>query len=170
MNHAMNDDPQHPPQPTDPMQPNQGAGMGQCMGAMQHPGQYAQAGYAPPYPRHPVGQLYPNQAAAMGYGMSPGMDAAQQSGPYYQTGYPMSAPQYQQYQQYQQQSSGLFNERFVKGALIGAAAAYLLTNENVQRSAIKGAVKAWSLLQGGVEELKERFHDAEAEIRSGVGE
>ncbi|MFP4209224.1 MAG: hypothetical protein ACLFSC_11240 [Wenzhouxiangella sp.] len=56
-------------------------------------------------------------------------------------------------------------ERFVKGLLIGAAAAYLLTNDNVQRAAIKGAVKAWSTLQGGVEELKERFQDAEAELR-----
>lgn len=65
-----------------------------------------------------------------------------------------------------QQHASLFNERFLKGLLIGAAAAYILTNENVQRTAIKGAVKAWSLLQGGVEELKERFRDAEAEIRA----
>jgi hypothetical protein len=56
-------------------------------------------------------------------------------------------------------------ERFVRGLLIGAAATYLLTNETVQRAAIKGAVKAWSTLQGGVEELKERFQDAEAELR-----
>jgi hypothetical protein len=59
---------------------------------------------------------------------------------------------------------GLGNDRFVKGLLIGAAAAYLLTNEGVQRSAIKGVVKAWSLVQGGIEEAKERFQDAEAEI------
>jgi hypothetical protein len=77
-------------------------------------------------------------------------------------------PMYNPY--YQQQNSSLFNDRFLKGLLIGAAAAYLLTNESVQRTAIKGAVKAWSLLQGGVEELKERFHDAEAEIRSESGE
>jgi hypothetical protein len=69
-----------------------------------------------------------------------------------------------------QQSSSLFNDRFLKGLLIGAAAAYLLTNENVQRTAIKGAVKAWGLLQGGVEELKERFHDAEAEVRAETAE
>lgn len=58
------------------------------------------------------------------------------------------------------------NDRFLKGLLIGAAAAYVLTNEHVQRGAIKGVVKAWTLLQGGMEELKERFHDAEAEIRA----
>ena len=56
-------------------------------------------------------------------------------------------------------------ERFIRGLLIGGAAAYLLTNDTVQRAAIKGAVKAWSTLQGGVEELKERFQDAEAELR-----
>ncbi len=42
----------------------------------------------------------------------------------------------------------------------------MLTNESVQRTAIKGVVKAWSMLQGGVEEIKERFQDAEAEIRA----
>lgn len=71
---------------------------------------------------------------------------------------------------YHQQASGSLlgftNDRFLKGLLIGAAAAYLLTNESVQRTAIKGAVKVWSLLQGGVEEMKERFQDAEAELRS----
>lgn len=61
---------------------------------------------------------------------------------------------------------GLTNERFLKGVLIGAAATYLLTNESVQRTAIKGAVKLWGLVQGGVEEIKERFHDAEAELHA----
>lgn len=61
---------------------------------------------------------------------------------------------------------GLLNDRFVRGLLIGAAAAYLLTNETVQRTAIKGVVRAWGLVQGGVEEVKERFHDAEAEVRA----
>ncbi|AGA91595.1 hypothetical protein Thimo_2898 [Thioflavicoccus mobilis 8321] len=56
------------------------------------------------------------------------------------------------------------NDRFLKGMLMGAAAAYLLTNESVQRSTIKGAVRVWSALQGGLAEIKERFHDAEAEL------
>jgi hypothetical protein len=56
------------------------------------------------------------------------------------------------------------NDRFLKGLLIGAAATYLLTNESVQRTAIKGVVQIWSALQGGVEEVKERFQDAEAEL------
>ncbi|KAA6187042.1 hypothetical protein F2Q65_03935 [Thiohalocapsa marina] len=61
---------------------------------------------------------------------------------------------------------GFTNDRFLKGLLIGAAAAYLLTNEDVQRTAIKGAVKLWSTVQGGVEEAKERFRDAEAEVHA----
>lgn len=97
------------------------------------------------------------------YAMSPG------SGPMHAQGY-LAHGGYVGYPMYAapnpQHNAGLLNERFLKGLLIGAAAAYILTNENVQRTAIKGAVKAWSLLQGGVEELKERFRDAEAEIRA----
>lgn len=58
------------------------------------------------------------------------------------------------------------NDRFMRGLLIGAAAAYLLTNEDVQRTVIKGAVKVWSTVQGGIEEAKERFRDAEAELQA----
>ena len=46
----------------------------------------------------------------------------------------------------------------------GAAAAYLLTNEKAQRAIMRAGVLAWAKLQGGVEELKERLHDAEAEV------
>jgi len=63
-------------------------------------------------------------------------------------------------------TSHLTNPRFLKGALFGALAAYLLTNETVQQNAIKAAVRAWSLVQGGVEEMKERFRDAEAELHA----
>jgi len=60
----------------------------------------------------------------------------------------------------------LGNPRFIRGALMGAAVAYLMTNEQVQQSAIHGAVRAWSLVRGGVEEMKERFRDAEAELHA----
>jgi hypothetical protein len=60
----------------------------------------------------------------------------------------------------------LLNARFVKGALIGGLAAYLLTNDNVQQAAIKSSVKVWAMLQGGIEEMKERFRDAEAELHA----
>ena len=75
-------------------------------------------------------------------------------------------PAYQALPPRAQSSSGsiLPRDRFLKGLLIGAAATYLLTNEQVQRTAIKGVVQAWSLLQGGLEEIKERFGDAQAEL------
>jgi Na+/H+-translocating membrane pyrophosphatase len=63
-------------------------------------------------------------------------------------------------------SSHLTNPRFLKGALFGALAAYLLSNETVQQNMIKAAVRTWSMVQGGVEEMKERFRDAEAELHA----
>lgn len=57
-------------------------------------------------------------------------------------------------------------ERFLKGALIGAAAAYILTNDKVQHALIKNTVRIWDLMQGGIEEVKERFRDAEAELQA----
>ena len=65
--------------------------------------------------------------------------------------------------------SSFFNfrdERFVKGAITGATLTFLLTNDSVQKNAIKSLVKLWCLFQGGVEEIKERFKDAEAEIKT----
>lgn len=58
------------------------------------------------------------------------------------------------------------DERFLKGALVGAAVTFLLTNDSVQKNAIQSIVKVWNLFQGGLEEVKERFRDAEAEIKA----
>lgn len=55
-------------------------------------------------------------------------------------------------------------DSLIKGLVVGAGAAYLLTNETAQRTILRTAVQIWSFLQGGVEELKERLHDAEAEV------
>jgi len=68
-----------------------------------------------------------------------------------------------------QESTGFLeptNPAFIKGALVGAALAYLLTNEKVQQAGIKGAARAWQFMQGGIEEMKERFRDAEAELNA----
>lgn len=84
-----------------------------------------------------------------------------------QQGLPYQAYHQPQYAAPAQASAPFFNfsnDRFLKGLLIGVAATYLVTNESVQRTVIKGAVRTWSMLQGGVEEIKERFHDAEAEL------
>ncbi|MFD2110367.1 hypothetical protein [Thiorhodococcus fuscus] len=110
--------------------------------------EYQQGQRASQYPGGSVGGGYSGQA-------QPGMP--------YHTAYPASQPQPFN-QQPNRSALGLPNDRFLKGMLIGAAATYLLTNEQVQRTAIKGAVKVWSLLQGGVEEVKEKFGDAAAEL------
>ncbi len=67
-------------------------------------------------------------------------------------------------------SLGLNDSAFVKGLLIGAGATFLLTNDTVQKNMIAAMVKLWSSLQGGVEEMKERFRDAEAELQTGTEE
>lgn len=54
-------------------------------------------------------------------------------------------------------------ENFLKGALIGAVGAYLLTNENAQKAIFKTIVKGTQVFQAGMEEMKERFEDAKAE-------
>ncbi len=55
---------------------------------------------------------------------------------------------------------------FVKGALIGAGVTYLLTNENVQNGIMKMVAKGVGLFQTGVEEMKEKYEDAKAEIEA----
>lgn len=55
-------------------------------------------------------------------------------------------------------------DSLIKGLLIGAGAAYLLTNEKAQRTIIRAAVGLWGAVQGAVEEVKERVRDAEAEV------
>ncbi|KAA5602862.1 hypothetical protein [Blastochloris sulfoviridis] len=62
---------------------------------------------------------------------------------------------------------GVHNDALIKGLLIGAGLTFLLTNDSVQKNLIGAAVKVWSTLQGGVEEMKERFRDAEAELAAG---
>lgn len=91
--------------------------------------------------------------------------------PYIQSQMTMSPP-YQQGMNVQHssapQNSSLFgnisSDTFVKGALIGAAATVLLTNESVQKAVMKTFAKGTQMFQTGVEELKERFEDVKAEM------
>lgn len=55
------------------------------------------------------------------------------------------------------------NASYIKGLLVGAGAALLMTNPTVQTAVVKGAVAAWSAVVGGIEEIKERVRDAKAE-------
>ena len=123
-----------------------------------YPGQW----HVPPAPPgYPLGQQQvsaPYPGAQMPpqafYGAAPGTMPMQ----------PMQPPQ--AVPEAQNGNGSLVSSNFVKGALIGAVAAYLLTNDSVQQGVIKAAVKSWSMVQGGVEEMKERFRDAEAELHA----
>lgn len=65
-------------------------------------------------------------------------------------------------QQTQQNKTGFNNGDFIKGALLGAAVTFILTNKGTQESLMKAASKGSELFQAGMEELKERFEDAKA--------
>jgi len=62
--------------------------------------------------------------------------------------------------------SGFNNGDFIKGALIGAAVTYLLTNKNAQQGIMKAASKGSEFFQAGMEELKERYEDARAQMEA----
>jgi hypothetical protein len=64
--------------------------------------------------------------------------------------------------QIQNQSSSFLNGDFIKGALIGAVATYILTNKNAQESIFETINKVKNLATAGFEELKERIEDAKA--------
>ena len=55
---------------------------------------------------------------------------------------------------------------FIKGALIGALATYLLTNKNAQETIMKTVGKGSELFSAGIEELKERYEDAKAQMQA----
>ncbi len=61
---------------------------------------------------------------------------------------------------------GLVGSQFLTGVLVGGVATYILTNETIQRAAINGVAHLWLAITGALEETKERFRDAEAEIKS----
>ncbi|MDR2925141.1 MAG: hypothetical protein LBU76_04220 [Azoarcus sp.] len=58
------------------------------------------------------------------------------------------------------------SERFLMGLLIGAGAAYLLSDENLRGKLIKSAMKAYAGLAGGFEEIKEQIADYKAELEA----
>jgi len=64
----------------------------------------------------------------------------------------------------------LSDSNFWKGALIGAGVALLLTNEPLQKALLKAGAKAFTTARRGVEELKEKFEDIQAELRQKAAE
>lgn len=64
------------------------------------------------------------------------------------------------------ESNGFSNGDFIKGALIGAAVTYLLTNKGAQENIMKAVSKGSQLFQAGMEEMKERMEDAKAAMET----
>lgn len=66
-----------------------------------------------------------------------------------------------------QSSNSTFDTgNFLKGALIGAIGAYLLTNEDAQKKIFKTFAKGADMFGAGIEEMKERMEDAKAELEA----
>jgi len=63
-------------------------------------------------------------------------------------------------------NDSILNGDFVKGALIGAGVAFLLTNKTTQGAIMNGFSKGSELVQAGIEELKERMEDAKAQMEA----
>lgn len=57
------------------------------------------------------------------------------------------------------------SEQFLVGLLIGAGAAYVLSDEQLRRQIIRYALQTYGDIMGGLEELKEQVADIQAEIR-----
>jgi len=57
-------------------------------------------------------------------------------------------------------------EQFLLGAAIGAAAAYILSDEELRGKLIRTGVKLYSGLAGGLEEVKEQVADIQAELQA----
>ena len=60
---------------------------------------------------------------------------------------------------------GLGGNSFLSGILVGAAVSYFLTDENAQKKLFKLIAKGTEMFQMGIEEMKERFEDAKAEMQ-----
>lgn len=122
-----------------------------------------------------MGHGYKYQNQAMGANMNQGNQTNMGSNPYYGNQW-MNQPQNMGQNPYYGQNSvvapkiSLFGEtpsdKFLRGLLIGGAAAYILTNENAQKAIIKTGIKLFGSLAGGVEEFKEKIMDAKAELEA----
>ena len=55
-------------------------------------------------------------------------------------------------------------EQFILGALLGAAAVYVLGDEEMRAKLVKTAMKLYSGVAGGFEEIKEQMADLKAEV------
>lgn len=59
-------------------------------------------------------------------------------------------------------------QQFVLGALLGAAATYVLSNEELRGKMMKSLVKFYAGMSSGFEEMKEQIADIQAEMQAGA--
>ncbi len=57
-------------------------------------------------------------------------------------------------------------EQFLVGALIGAAAAYVLSDDELRGKIIRSGLKLYGSLAGGLAEMKEQVADLQAELEA----
>jgi hypothetical protein len=79
-----------------------------------------------------------------------------------------AAPSYPQVQAYPPSTFLGLNfrdQQLWKGAILGAAVTLLLTSETMQKGIIRGVAKMYGAVQGGIQEIKEKFEDVQAEMR-----
>lgn len=58
------------------------------------------------------------------------------------------------------------NEQFILGALLGAGAAWVLSDEEMRGKIMKAGMKLYANLVGGFEEMKEQMADIRAEMEA----
>lgn len=58
------------------------------------------------------------------------------------------------------------SEQFLLGALVGAAAAYVLSDEELRGKLVKTGIKLYSGVVGSFEEMKEQMADLKAEVEA----
>ncbi|NYZ13659.1 YtxH domain-containing protein [Azospirillum sp. RWY-5-1] len=58
------------------------------------------------------------------------------------------------------------SERFLVGVLVGGAAAYLLSDEEMRGRVMKSGLKLYASLLGGLAEMKEQAADLQAELEA----
>jgi len=58
------------------------------------------------------------------------------------------------------------SEQFLVGALIGAAAAYVLSDDELRGKIIRSGLKLYGNLAGGLAEMKEQVADLQAELEA----
>lgn len=58
------------------------------------------------------------------------------------------------------------SEQFLLGALLGAAATFVLSDEEMRGKMLRSGMKLYSGLTGGLEEMKEQMADIRAELEA----